>query len=271
MVVQRWRRNDYIYESRRSASGASKKIPWEVEQRITAAKSLYDTAHMSLRERALYYQQQFGAPLVAASTLARLFKRNGISYRSARYSYVKKGERQAELQAKQQEFAQVLTGWMHQGREVVFLDETSFHRWQSLRRTWLKPSMSVAIPNSRGSSVTLIGAISSQQGLIHAEVFSGCNNLSRFLHFLATLLRRVPPGSVVVMDNLSIHKSLKVRELFPEDRLLAYLPPFSCALNPIERLWAVLKQEWRRVVVSRGTKLSASQSGLEEEIQGILQ
>ena len=30
-----------------------------------------------------------------------------------------------------------------------------------------------------------------------------------------------------------------------------FLPPYSCALNPIEKMWHVVKAHWRRKVVQR--------------------
>jgi len=53
-------------------------------------------------------------------------------------------------------------------------------------------------------------------------------------------------GDVVVMDNLSVHKVNRVRELIqgPGARLL-YLPPYSPDLNPIEKAWSKFKQSLR--------------------------
>jgi transposase len=54
-------------------------------------------------------------------------------------------------------------------------------------------------------------------------------------------------GQVVVMDNLSSHKSPRVRELI-EGRgcELIYLPPYSPDLNPIEEAFAKIKALLRK-------------------------
>jgi transposase len=55
------------------------------------------------------------------------------------------------------------------------------------------------------------------------------------------------PGQIVVMDNLSSHKSSRIRELI--ERIgceLIYLPPYSPDLNPIEEAFAKLKGLLRR-------------------------
>jgi transposase len=55
------------------------------------------------------------------------------------------------------------------------------------------------------------------------------------------------PGHVVVMDNLSSHKGLRVRELVEARGCeLLYLPAYSPDLNPIEQAFAKLKALLRR-------------------------
>lgn len=51
---------------------------------------------------------------------------------------------------------------------------------------------------------------------------------------------------MVVMDNLAVHKAKKVTPLFDQSFQAFFLPPYSCTLNPIEHLWLVIKQAWRR-------------------------
>ena len=53
-------------------------------------------------------------------------------------------------------------------------------------------------------------------------------------------------GDIVVMDNLSSHKTVGVREAIEAvDASLLYLPPYSPDLNPIEAMWSKVKQSLR--------------------------
>src|ERR1039458_4744400 len=65
-----------------------------------------------------------------------------------------------------------------------------------------------------------------------------------FLAYVEHLLYPVlKPGDVVVMDNLSAHKTPAVREWIEKAGAeVLYLPPYSPDLNPIEKAWAKLKQ-----------------------------
>jgi len=55
------------------------------------------------------------------------------------------------------------------------------------------------------------------------------------------------PGEIVVMDNLSSHKSPEIRSAIEARRArLRYLPSYSPDLNPIELMFAKLKAHLRK-------------------------
>jgi transposase len=61
------------------------------------------------------------------------------------------------------------------------------------------------------------------------------------------LVPTLPPGDVVIMDNLSSHKQSGVREAMESAGAdLMYLPPYSPNLNPIELAFSKLKSLLRR-------------------------
>ena len=49
---------------------------------------------------------------------------------------------------------------------------------------------------------------------------------------------------VVVLDNLRIHHSKKLNEVYTNDFKEFFLPTYSSELNPIERLWWIVKRKW---------------------------
>ena len=65
-----------------------------------------------------------------------------------------------------------------------------------------------------------------------------------FIAFIQrVLVPALQPGDVVVMDNLSSHKSVRVRQMIEAaGATLRYLPPYSPDLNPIEMVFSKIKQ-----------------------------
>jgi transposase len=60
------------------------------------------------------------------------------------------------------------------------------------------------------------------------------------------LLPTLQPGDVVVMDNLSPHKTQGVQDAIEAaGATLRYLPPYSPDFNPIESMWSKVKQHLR--------------------------
>ncbi len=69
-----------------------------------------------------------------------------------------------------------------------------------------------------------------------------------FSLYLEDVLRaKLSPGRIVVMDNLSVHKSKYVRELIEESGCeLWFLPAYSPDLNPIEEAFSKVKGALRK-------------------------
>lgn len=92
-------------------------------------------------------------------------------------------------------------------------------------------------------TTTLIAALGIQ-GMRCSVVTDGAVNSDIFESFVRhVLLPELKPGDVVVMDNLSSHKGVRIRELIEsKGAQLSYLPPYSPDLNPIEMVFSKVKQ-----------------------------
>lgn len=103
------------------------------------------------------------------------------------------------------------------------------------------------MPVNRGAGITMIGALSEQRGVIHVDIFQGSNNTDLFMAFLVRLKQKCAGRRVaVVLDNLKIHESRKLEAVYDETFVEMRLPPYSSTLNPIERLWSLVKRKWSR-------------------------
>jgi transposase len=98
-------------------------------------------------------------------------------------------------------------------------------------------------PESHGKVLTTLGAMS-LSGMVASMTVEAATDEDVFEAFLEQVLcPKLKPGDVVVMDNLSVHKMDRVRELIEGAQAeLLYLPPYSPDLNPIEKAWSKFKQ-----------------------------
>lgn len=65
------------------------------------------------------------------------------------------------------------------------------------------------------------------------------------------LLPKLPPKSVIVLDNATFHKGTEMKKVIEaQDHTILYLPPYSPDLNPIEHKWAQAKSYRRKTQCS---------------------
>ena len=104
------------------------------------------------------------------------------------------------------------------------------------------------VPHGHWKTTTLIAALGIS-GMRCSTVVDGAVNGDVFEAFVEqVLVPELRRGDVVVMDNLSSHKRARVRELIESaGARLLFLPPYSPDLNPIEMIFAKVKQLLRSI------------------------
>lgn len=101
-------------------------------------------------------------------------------------------------------------------------------------------------PAGHWCTTTMLCALRSD-GIEAPLVLEGAMDSMVFRGYVERML--VPtlrPGDVVIMDNLSPHKSTGVQEAIEAvGATVRYLPPYSPDFNPIESMWSKVKQQLR--------------------------
>lgn len=126
----------------------------------------------------------------------------------------------------------------------MFLDEVGFSLRLHRLYGWGQKGQPLieAVSGRRGTNLSVLGALG-KQGLVGFAWQEGAMTRADVEGFFAEdLLPRLLPGSVLVLDNASIHKGGRIEALVEQAgcRVL-YLPAYSPDFNPIELVWAFVK------------------------------
>ena len=106
-------------------------------------------------------------------------------------------------------------------------------------------------PDGRWHTLTFLAALRIN-ALTEPCVINGPINGTIFRAYIEQfLVPTLRPGDVVILDNLGSHRSQAVRaSILDAGAKLAFLPPYSPDLNPIEQVFAKVKH-WMRLAQAR--------------------
>jgi transposase len=128
--------------------------------------------------------------------------------------------------------------------DIVCIDETGIR--EGIERTVARSECGREVFSYRacykGTKHSIIGAISTK-GIVCLKMIKGAMKGEDFLAFIQEdLVPNLRPRQVVIMDNLTAHKVKGIEQAITQAGAeVLYLPPYSPDVNPIERLWSVLK------------------------------
>jgi transposase len=104
-----------------------------------------------------------------------------------------------------------------------------------------------SVPRNRGKHTTLIASLT-VEGIGASMIIEGAANGVAFEAYVEHMLvPSLQKGQMVVMDNLRVHQTARVRQLIEEKGCqLRFLPAYSPDFSPIEETFSKLKTGLRR-------------------------
>jgi transposase len=153
--------------------------------------------------------------------------------------------------------------------KLLFIDET----WAKTNMTRLRGRAPAGerlvekVPHGHWKTSTLIAALDCR-GMRCSMMVDGAVNADVFEAFVVqVLVPSLEPGDVVVMDNLSSHKTPGVQRLIESaGARLLYLPPYSPDLNPIELAFSKIKHRLRSLAYRISDQLWTHMQQVLEQI-----
>lgn len=129
-------------------------------------------------------------------------------------------------------------------RRLNFLDESGAKTNMTRRygRSFNGQRVVDATPNGHWCTTTMLSSIR-LDGSTAAMVIEGATDTAVFRAYVTqVLIPTIRPGDIVVMDNLSPHKSACIAEAIEAAGAeVWFLPPYSPDFNPIEKMWSKIK------------------------------
>ena len=103
-------------------------------------------------------------------------------------------------------------------------------------------------PCGHWKNITILSSIR-LDGTTESVVFDGSLNRAMFNEYIKKILSpSLRSGDIVIMDNLSTHKSEVAFDAIKEKYAdVLFLPAYSPDLNPIEKMWSKVKQILRGI------------------------
>jgi len=153
-----------------------------------------------------------------------------------------------DVKARREEW-QTQAGALERAR-LVFIDESGAktNMTRLYGRTFGGQRLVDAAPHGHWSTTTMISAVR-LTGQTAAMVLEGAMDAAAFAAYVEQVLRpSLRPGDIVILDNLSSHKTTEVlAALEASGAEVWFLPPYSPDLNPIVKMWSKIKAYLRKV------------------------
>jgi transposase len=237
-TIQRWYK--HIGNSR-----SRKKRKQKLEGRLvidTIESFIKTNPFTELKQLQTFLKEQLN--LTVSKELVRIaLKRFGFSRKRARYYSIPKNDIE-----KLNNFLEKRNNFVKENRNFVSIDETSFGRNFLPASGYSKKGerLMVKRPFITVKTVSVLASVSPKfgiqyyktQGSVNTDIFKGFLNLMNY-----------PKGTVLLLDNVSFHKSKAVLETVKEKGWeLLFVPPYSPVFNPIEGVFSIVKREYQKVM-----------------------
>jgi transposase len=183
---------------------------------------------------------------LSVSTLKRICKRAGLSWKRVRKSLRSKRDPDLFEQSRQQ-LATLIEQSKQKQIDLFYFAESGFTLEPCVPYAWQPQGETLEVPCSKSKRLNVLGFVSRECSFT-SVVFEGSVTsavvVASIDHFVSTLRR----PTALIMDNASVHTSFEFQENIErwQKQGLTIVPiaPYSPELNLIEIVWRKIKYEW---------------------------
>ena len=149
-----------------------------------------------------------------------------------------------------EEYPKIARQAKRQNALICWGDETGISNQDQIGRGYAPKGQTPVVHKTiRKLSTSMISAVNNR-GLMRFMCFKGALNTALFIGFLRRLIESIPEKVFLIVDNLRVHHSVKVRrwvEAHKHRIALFFLPPYTPERNPDEYLNNDMKQQMKNM------------------------
>jgi transposase len=132
----------------------------------------------------------------------------------------------------------------HEGRTIVFIDESGLSERPTRVKTWAPKGQTPVLQYSfNWQQLSVIAGISFWN--FYFRLHAGAIRGPQFVEFLQALTQQIRGKLLIIWDGLPAHRSRVVKdyvESLDGHLVLERLPAYAPELNPVEYIWGYMKQ-----------------------------
>lgn len=218
--------------------GSSSKLTTDESQKLE--QHLSEQTYLKVKDIVVYTRTQFGKKYSRSGMTAWLIE-HGFAYKKPQKV---PGKVNPEAQQEFIEEYQKLKATIQPGEELYFVDAVHPEHQSQAVCGWIKKGECKTLQTS-GKQLRLhfAGALSLEGMKIVVNEYETVDADAMLDFFKKLENQSTAPTIHVILDNARANKNKKLSEFLKDSRIKPhYLPPYSPNLNPIERLWKILRE-----------------------------
>jgi transposase len=233
--------NDYLSKNKiahNPRGGSDTKL--SARQEIELIKHLYTVTYLTARAICTYVFTSYKVKYTIAG-MTKWLERNDFVYKKPKSVPGKLNEEQQQLFIKNYE---ALKATISPNEIIMFMDAVHPEYQSQAVAGWMpKGEIKTLATTNTQFRLHLNGAIDLQNMDIFIREYDTINGAS-IISFFADLEQEYPDKTIhIICDNGRSNKNKELDDYLKNSRIkIQYLPPYSPNLNPIERLWKVMRE-----------------------------
>jgi transposase len=206
---------------------------------------------------------------VSKATMCRVLRRMGLSPQKPLHRAIQQNPKAVEKWLTE-EFPAIQAEAKQVGAAIYFGDEAGVSSSHHSGTTWGQEGKTPIVRTTgKHFRVSMVSAVSAR-GDMRFMIVDGTIRSAEFCTFLHRLTVKANSPIFLVLDNLGVHKTVRVKELVASTNgmlKLFFLPPYSPDLNPDELVWNELKGKMGRTGSDEKEELKGKVHGFMRDIQ----